>query len=228
MSDISSLIHNNNSTIASIDNFMPGVPTQLYYKIINSNAGIIEVDTETENIPEVVHFVVCFIVAASCGLELFQEDLDRYCSQLSPYLDKCMESTDISDYLKFINTWYDRNICFVQRCLDYFSCQLAVLMCVAFCGDSIVIGHNAPAECRTDIQRFLACCCLSPLFMDSSTELVSSCSSSSMRDMEIDGRAMLLMSRNDCLTGLRIKLGPALKIYHMHIHKLQRRTDFLG
>ena len=45
---------------------------------------------------------------------------------------------------------------------------------------------------------------------------------------EIDGRAMLLMSRNDCLTGLRIKLGPALKIYHMHIHKLQKRTEFLG
>ena len=39
---------------------------------------------------------------------------------------------------------------------------------------------------------------------------------------------MLLMSRNDCLTGLCIKLGPALKIYHMHIHKLQKKTDFLG
>jgi len=49
-----------------------------------------------------------------------------------------------------------------------------------------------------------------------------------LEEQEIDGRAMLLMSRNDCLTGLRIKLGPALKIYHMHIHKLQKRTDFLG
>ncbi|XP_066916355.1 uncharacterized protein [Clytia hemisphaerica] len=49
-----------------------------------------------------------------------------------------------------------------------------------------------------------------------------------LEEQEIDGRAMLLMSRNDCLTGLRIKLGPALKIYHMHIHKLQKKTDFLG
>jgi len=49
-----------------------------------------------------------------------------------------------------------------------------------------------------------------------------------LEEQEIDGRAMLLMSRTDCLTGLRIKLGPALKIYHMHIHKLQKRTDFLG
>lgn len=49
-----------------------------------------------------------------------------------------------------------------------------------------------------------------------------------LEEQEIDGRAMLLMSRNDCLTGLRIKLGPALKIYYMHIHKLQKRTEFLG
>ena len=160
---------------------------QVYFRIINSNGGIIEVDTSTETAtdesPEVVQFVVCFIVAVSCGLELFQEELDSYCTELSPFLDKCMESTDISDYLKFIEKWYEHNICFVQRCLDYFSCQLAVLMCVGFCGDSIVIGQNAPAECRTDIQRFLACCALSPLFMDSSTELVKSCGSSSMQDI---------------------------------------------
>ncbi|XP_004207258.1 uncharacterized protein LOC101241007 isoform X1 [Hydra vulgaris] len=49
-----------------------------------------------------------------------------------------------------------------------------------------------------------------------------------LQEQEIDGRALLLMSRNDCLTGMRIKLGPALKIYHMHIYKLQSRTDFLG
>jgi len=184
MSDITSSIQGFDSIKTNNDGYLiPDVPTQLYYKIINSNGGIIEVDSVTEKIPEVVQFVVCFIVAASCGLELFQEDLDKYCLELSPYLDKCMESTDISDYLKFIDTWYDSNICFVQRCLDYFSCQLAVLMCAGFCGDSIVIGHNAPLECRTDIQRFLACCSVSPLFMDSSTELVASCSSSSMQDM---------------------------------------------
>ena len=45
---------------------------------------------------------------------------------------------------------------------------------------------------------------------------------------EVDGRALLLMSRNDVLTGLRLKLGPALKIYHLHISKLQSRTDFVG
>lgn len=49
-----------------------------------------------------------------------------------------------------------------------------------------------------------------------------------LEEQEIDGRALLLMSRNDVLTGLGIKLGPALKIYHMHIQKLQTRTDFIA
>ncbi|XP_074652689.1 histone acetyltransferase KAT6B-like [Tubulanus polymorphus] len=39
-------------------------------------------------------------------------------------------------------------------------------------------------------------------------------------DQEIDGKSLLLMQRNDVLTGLSMKLGPALKIYS-HIHKLQ-------
>eukprot|EP00795_Rhopilema_esculentum_P004413 gene4413-20642_t len=47
-------------------------------------------------------------------------------------------------------------------------------------------------------------------------------------DQEVDGKALLLMSRNDVLTGLRLKLGPALKIYHLHISKLQSRTNFIG
>jgi len=47
-------------------------------------------------------------------------------------------------------------------------------------------------------------------------------------EQEVDGKALLLMSRNDVLTGLRLKLGPALKIYHLHISKLQSRTDFIG
>ena len=45
---------------------------------------------------------------------------------------------------------------------------------------------------------------------------------------EVDGKALLLMSRNDVLTGLRLKLGPALKLYHLHISKLQSRTEFIG
>eukprot|EP00794_Sanderia_malayensis_P008225 gene8225-9105_t len=48
------------------------------------------------------------------------------------------------------------------------------------------------------------------------------------QEQEVDGKAMLLMSRNDVLTGLRLKLGPALKIYHLHICRLQSRTTFIG
>ncbi|XP_032868108.1 atherin-like [Amblyraja radiata] len=40
-------------------------------------------------------------------------------------------------------------------------------------------------------------------------------------DQEIDGKSLLLMKRNDVLTGLAIKLGPALKIYEFHIKVLQ-------
>ncbi|KAL2101614.1 hypothetical protein ACEWY4_003375 [Coilia grayii] len=44
------------------------------------------------------------------------------------------------------------------------------------------------------------------------------------RTQEIDGRALLLMQRSDVLTGLSIKLGPALKIYERHVKTLQRRV----
>ncbi|KAL3869037.1 hypothetical protein ACJMK2_041781 [Sinanodonta woodiana] len=40
------------------------------------------------------------------------------------------------------------------------------------------------------------------------------------REQEIDGKSLLLMKRNDVLTGLAIRLGPALKIYQ-HVMKLQ-------
>lgn len=40
---------------------------------------------------------------------------------------------------------------------------------------------------------------------------------------EIDGKALLLMSRNDVLTGMSIKLGPALKIY-VHVARLQSQN----
>ncbi|CAG2210372.1 unnamed protein product [Mytilus edulis] len=40
------------------------------------------------------------------------------------------------------------------------------------------------------------------------------------REQEIDGQSLLLMKRSDVLTGLNIRLGPALKIYQ-HVLKLQ-------
>ncbi|XP_063076571.1 sterile alpha motif domain-containing protein 13-like [Engraulis encrasicolus] len=40
-------------------------------------------------------------------------------------------------------------------------------------------------------------------------------------DQEIDGKSLLLMTRNDVLTGLCIRLGPALKIYEYHVKPLQ-------
>ncbi|KAL4659209.1 polycomb protein Scm-like [Arapaima gigas] len=39
---------------------------------------------------------------------------------------------------------------------------------------------------------------------------------------EIDGKSLLLMQRSDVLTGLSIRLGPALKIYEFHVKELQR------
>jgi len=39
---------------------------------------------------------------------------------------------------------------------------------------------------------------------------------------EIDGKALLLITRNDVLTGMSFKLGPALKIY-AHVQRLQMR-----
>uniref|UniRef100_A0A8C5FPR0 SAM domain-containing protein n=1 Tax=Gadus morhua TaxID=8049 RepID=A0A8C5FPR0_GADMO len=39
---------------------------------------------------------------------------------------------------------------------------------------------------------------------------------------EIDGKSLLLMQRNDVLTGLSIRLGPAVKIYERHVKALQK------
>lgn len=41
-------------------------------------------------------------------------------------------------------------------------------------------------------------------------------------DQELDGRSLLLMQRNDIVSGLGFKLGPALKLYS-HVKKLQLR-----
>ncbi|XP_055042220.1 sterile alpha motif domain containing 1a isoform X2 [Misgurnus anguillicaudatus] len=42
------------------------------------------------------------------------------------------------------------------------------------------------------------------------------------KTQEIDGKSLLLMQRSDVLTGLSIRLGPALKIYENHVKVLQR------
>uniref|UniRef100_A0A672P9T3 Scm-like with four MBT domains protein 1 n=1 Tax=Sinocyclocheilus grahami TaxID=75366 RepID=A0A672P9T3_SINGR len=42
------------------------------------------------------------------------------------------------------------------------------------------------------------------------------------RTQEVDGKSLLLMQRSDVLTGLSIRLGPALKIYENHVKVLQR------
>uniref|UniRef100_U3J9Q9 Sterile alpha motif domain containing 13 n=1 Tax=Anas platyrhynchos platyrhynchos TaxID=8840 RepID=U3J9Q9_ANAPP len=44
---------------------------------------------------------------------------------------------------------------------------------------------------------------------------------SAFQEQEIDGKSLLLMTRNDVLTGLSLKLGPALKIYEYHVKPLQ-------
>ncbi|XP_075235903.1 uncharacterized protein LOC142333015 [Lycorma delicatula] len=44
------------------------------------------------------------------------------------------------------------------------------------------------------------------------------------KDQEIDGQSLLLMKRSDVLTGLCLKLGPALKVYS-HVKKLQIRRS---
>ncbi|XP_069497706.1 sterile alpha motif domain-containing protein 13 isoform X3 [Ambystoma mexicanum] len=41
------------------------------------------------------------------------------------------------------------------------------------------------------------------------------------QEQEIDGKSLLLMTRNDVLTGLALKLGPALKIYEYHVKPMQ-------
>lgn len=60
------------------------------------------------------------------------------------------------------------------------------------------------------IQLFCCSCCL--LFISYFTF------------QEIDGRSLLLMKRADVINGLKLKLGPALKIYRQVV-KLQLRRD---
>ena len=47
------------------------------------------------------------------------------------------------------------------------------------------------------------------------------------KDQEIDGKSLLLMKRSDVIMGLKLKVGPALKIFsfinHLQIFKLVTR-----
>lgn len=56
----------------------------------------------------------------------------------------------------------------------------------------------------------------------SALTLLSPCSLFLCPTQEIDGKSLLLMQRTDVLTGLSIRLGPALKIYEHHIKVLQQ------
>ncbi|CAH1775960.1 unnamed protein product [Owenia fusiformis] len=47
------------------------------------------------------------------------------------------------------------------------------------------------------------------------------------KEQEIDGKSLLLLKRNDVLTGLALKLGPALKIFK-HVEKLQTRGQTMS
>uniref|UniRef100_A0A8C5S3F1 SAM domain-containing protein n=1 Tax=Laticauda laticaudata TaxID=8630 RepID=A0A8C5S3F1_LATLA len=51
---------------------------------------------------------------------------------------------------------------------------------------------------------------------------------SAFQEQEIDGKSLLLMQRTDVLTGLSIRLGPALKIYEYHIKVLQQAKSSLS
>ncbi|XP_057311746.1 protein Njmu-R1-like [Hydractinia symbiolongicarpus] len=159
--------------------FVQDVPTQIYYKAITRESGGAAntgMDAEKTDV-----FIVCFVASALSGLEMFQADLDNYCNSLMPYLEKYMESVDISEYLKLLESWYETNICFVERCLTYFSDDLSTLICAGFCGDSVTVDENISAEATTDIQRFLKCCSLSQLFLEKSSSKTPS--SSSLQDL---------------------------------------------
>jgi hypothetical protein len=43
-----------------------------------------------------------------------------------------------------------------------------------------------------------------------------------MEEQEIDGKSLLLMSRLDILKGLKIKLGPALRMYTNHVQPMKK------
>eukprot|EP00795_Rhopilema_esculentum_P009142 gene9142-16805_t len=91
----------------------------------------------------------------------FQNELDNYCKQLSPYIHKYMESVDVSEYLKRLEAWYDSNV---------------------FVGDEIEL-KDLPEDIKHDLEIFISCCSLSELLQDRNlkddTELSTSLNSQS-------------------------------------------------
>lgn len=43
-----------------------------------------------------------------------------------------------------------------------------------------------------------------------------------MENQEVDGKSLLLMSRLDVLKGLKLKLGPALRMYTNHVQPMKQ------
>jgi hypothetical protein len=43
-----------------------------------------------------------------------------------------------------------------------------------------------------------------------------------MEDQDVDGKSLLLMSRLDVLKGLKLKLGPALRMYTNHVQPMKQ------
>ncbi|XP_065065987.1 protein Njmu-R1-like isoform X2 [Rhopilema esculentum] len=127
-------------------------------------------------------FLVCFIAVIETGLELFQNELDNYCKQLSPYIHKYMESVDVSEYLKRLEAWYDSNICYIQRCFSYLSEELSTILFTVFVGDEIEL-KDLPEDIKHDLEIFISCCSLSELLQDRNlkddTELSTSLNSQS-------------------------------------------------
>ncbi|XP_047143372.1 protein Njmu-R1 isoform X2 [Hydra vulgaris] len=148
------------SEVISVDSFLNQKPSQIYYNTIFhtlSNA----IDFQ---VPLNCFFLVSFMVETESGFELFQKDLDDYCNSLLLSLEKYMESIDVSEYLTLLDEWYDSKVCFIERCLQYFSKDLALLLCASFCSISVTIDPKIPDCVKKDIQRFLECSSLSLLF----------------------------------------------------------------
>ncbi|XP_020786981.1 sterile alpha motif domain-containing protein 1 [Boleophthalmus pectinirostris] len=97
------------------------------------------------------------------------------------------------------------------------------------CGTSYLLTPIAsPTDSGLDEPGFFSMESLSPMDW-SVSDVVSYFSAAgfpeqaaAFRTQEIDGKSLLLMQRSDVLTGLSIKLGPALKIYEHHVKALQK------
>ncbi|XP_065658493.1 protein Njmu-R1 isoform X4 [Hydra vulgaris] len=167
------------SEVISVDSFLDQKPSQIYYNTIfhtlsNANDPIKSNANDFQVLLN-CYFLVSFMVGTESGFELFQKDLDDYCNSLLLSLEKYMESIDVSEYLTLLDEWYDSKVCFIERCLQYFSKDLALLLCASFCSISVTIDPKISDCVKKDIQKFLECSSLSLLFdeMNNSKHLLS-------------------------------------------------------